>query len=423
MATIAEQLIGSALEFSKKGPDALGALKTGAELATAANNIKQSREKLEQAKADNITQKWTVVGSMYDRWQKLPDGEAKKNIGTKVIPALLTNFGLAQDMNPAVAEILAKDPLAGAFINSKVRDGSINLPDMIAATKDVDTFTKFLVDNEMEKFGSAELLKSTIGESLPVLQKSYEEKLSSSESDNRAEIAARGRAEQLGNRQDFEIEKRFTDFVVRTSDKTRATFKDINAMQSGIRTANDLLSGLEAKLRKGETLSSSERAKLGVAMEPIVRGIGQAKGPLSDDDLSRIVGRYGISGKFDEITEKFITGKPSMEQIKAFKDIIEAGAKNIDADIQAKARQLQGTWSLPEFRGKEGEIERAVRLNEYTRPTLPKKAKSKDAINIGGKQYSKSALKKLIDKNQNLLDKLAEESQMTVQEVQKLLGD
>ena len=246
MASIADMLVNSALQTSQNAPDIGGSIQKGAALGEHIANVQNQRAALEQKKQDQNNEKWGLVGSMYDRWQKMPDGEAKKNIGTKVIPAMLDSFSLTQDMNPAVAEMMAKDPTIGVFLNSKVMDGTIKLPDMLTASKGSDTFIKFITDHGLAKFGSEQLIKSTLDENLPALQKSYEDRIKENESFKRTQLqanAAAGKAE-AGRDATGQV-KADQDFAPKVNEYAmeggRATFeKNIASLESGLA---DLKSG------------------------------------------------------------------------------------------------------------------------------------------------------------------------------------
>lgn len=199
MASVAEQLIGVVAQGNARSNDNL---QTGAQLAQTVENIAAQRQKLEDAKREVVEKKWATVGQMYDRWMKLPDGAAKKTVGEKVIPAMLNNFGLDKDMNPAVAEMLAKDPTVGSFLYAKVLDGQAKLDDIISATKDPITFTQFVTENGLDKFASEQMLKSSIEESLPSLEEAAKFRVQQEIGLQKAETMGGPRQGQLDARRD-----------------------------------------------------------------------------------------------------------------------------------------------------------------------------------------------------------------------------
>jgi len=249
MASIAEMLIQSGLQTSKEAPDISGSIMKGAQLAQTVEEMQMKRQNLEQAKVESQNKKWSLVGNMYDQWEKMPDGEAKKNIGTKVIPAMLNTFGLSQDMNPAVAEMMSKDPTIGAFFTAKVRSGDIDFGELTDAMRQPDTFLAYLTAKGYGQYADEKLLgltRSTLQSSLPELKKASEEKVSSNEQDRRAKMQAdaslgkqiQGQEAAPFVRAGEEAAKEFSNYKLIGGsagyDKTEAALKEaIAALRSG----------------------------------------------------------------------------------------------------------------------------------------------------------------------------------------------
>lgn len=110
MATIAEQLIGSALQFSQKGPDALGALKTGAELAQAAESIRGNREKLELAKQEAQVAKADKIMSAIEKGSQFKDKAAQNLFFKNYVPGMVKALKMEEFFSPELMEYVQASP-------------------------------------------------------------------------------------------------------------------------------------------------------------------------------------------------------------------------------------------------------------------------------------------------------------------------
>lgn len=239
MASFAEMIYGTAQDVAQGSFGGVAEkFAQGAQLALKQEELQQNRAQLEQRKQQLESAKWDKLGQLYEQYDKMPDGPAKKNFGTKVIPANLSVMGLSQDMNPAVAEMLTVDPEMGAFLRSRALEGKVTQAQIAQAIKDPQKFTSLANELGFASWADEKMISGTAQKYGPEIAKAEETALKR-QSEERASVA---RAQAAGSRGN-EIQGRFEQ-----SQKTKLVDK-LNAI--GIPGLKSAVSELDSAMPSG----------------------------------------------------------------------------------------------------------------------------------------------------------------------------
>jgi hypothetical protein len=144
--TIAEMLIGSALQGAGETADLAGSLQKGAALGIQVEQTKQARATLENKKQELEMQKYEKVGGMFDTAAKMPDGPAKKAFMKQYVPKAISALGLEEAFDPAVKEMLLGDPQVASFLVSQIREGNAPISILGDAEEAARYATKMNID-------------------------------------------------------------------------------------------------------------------------------------------------------------------------------------------------------------------------------------------------------------------------------------
>lgn len=121
--SVADMLVGSALQSADKAPDISGAIESGAGLAMKIQQMKQSQQALEQKKQDQELAKFEKVGSWFDMYSKMPEGPAKKSFGDNFIKNGINALGVGDKFHPLNQEMILKDSKLAGAITDGIRRG------------------------------------------------------------------------------------------------------------------------------------------------------------------------------------------------------------------------------------------------------------------------------------------------------------
>lgn len=148
MSTIANMLIGSALESAGQTPDLAGSLQKGAALGLEMEKVQQSKVQLEQKKAELEMQKFEKVGGLFKTASEMKEGGAKKTFMKNVIPKTISALGLQEAFDPAVQEMLMVDPLLAASVAEEMRKPESKLT--VADLKDPEKIASFAAARNLD---------------------------------------------------------------------------------------------------------------------------------------------------------------------------------------------------------------------------------------------------------------------------------
>lgn len=152
MATIAEQLIGSALESAQKAPDLGQAISRGAELAKSIQDTQIQREALEQKKAELQQQKLSHFGDLVSKVHEFKDSGAKSGY-VKFLQAQ------NQQLNLGIAPEALNFAFAGpeniqrvATLQTMVQNGDISGTQAIGILSQPDQFANLVPKQILDKY-------------------------------------------------------------------------------------------------------------------------------------------------------------------------------------------------------------------------------------------------------------------------------
>jgi len=192
MATIAEMLIGSALDNStKSAPDIGGALQKGAALGEHIAAVQAQRQQIELAKQKAEMDKFEKVGQWLDTYAKMPEGPAKKAFGSNYIPSGIGALGLSDKVHPDVLKMATTDSNFAAFLRSKTRSGDLSVADLNSPDKAAEMYAKY-----GKQFGDEQKFSQVVTDNNETLLKAESDALSSQEKDARAKTVAGSREGQ-----------------------------------------------------------------------------------------------------------------------------------------------------------------------------------------------------------------------------------
>ncbi len=110
MASIADMLVGSALENSTKVPDYAGSLQKGVQLGLQIQEVKLNRQKLEQTKAENSLQKYSKVTDLIKIAHESKDPAIANSLWKHAIPKTVKALGADDAFTDEFLETAAKSP-------------------------------------------------------------------------------------------------------------------------------------------------------------------------------------------------------------------------------------------------------------------------------------------------------------------------
>lgn len=269
MASLAEMVAGNAIEQAEKpGPSAslLQGYHQGAQLAMQQEKLQNEHAQLQQKAQEFQVAKWEKAGKLFDMYGKMPEGPAKKTFGTKVIPANLSVMGMSQEMNPAVADMMQTDPELGVFLQAKISDGTLKLPDVIAATKDSEKFAALATANGWSTWADQQLLAGTVEKNSKGLVTAQKEALDRA---SREKVGA-DRGAPMNNRTDAQMHNTALKGISTSDPQIKPLIQSYQNLQNAVRnfkeggsTPNELseLQGtVNSNLGIKGTTSAHERA-------------------------------------------------------------------------------------------------------------------------------------------------------------------
>ncbi len=110
MATLNDMLLGSAIESSKKAPDALKAMQTGAQLAQAASNVQAQRAQMEQQKEQIQVQKADKIMEAIEKGNNFKDKAAQNLYFKNHVPGMVKALKMEEFFNPEIMSYIQQSP-------------------------------------------------------------------------------------------------------------------------------------------------------------------------------------------------------------------------------------------------------------------------------------------------------------------------
>lgn len=190
-SSIADMLIGSALQNSTQAPDITGSIQKGAQLGEHIANVQAQRAQIEAAKQKAEQDKFEKVGSWLDTYAKMPEGPAKKAFGSNYIPTGIGALGLADKVHPDILKMATTDSNFAAFLRSKTRSGDLTVADLNNPDKAAEMYAKF-----GKQFGDEAKFQGVVTDNNEALLKAEADALASREKDARAQTVAGSREGQ-----------------------------------------------------------------------------------------------------------------------------------------------------------------------------------------------------------------------------------
>jgi hypothetical protein len=244
MASFAEMIYGTAQDSAQHAGEGLASgVAQGAELAMKAEQVQLQKQNLKRQQQELEMQKWSKIGEMYSTYDKMPEGPGKKVFGTQVIPANLRVMEMDQALNPAVADMMYKDPSIGALINSRVMEGRTTQADAILAAQSPDKFGAYMNDLGWKTSIDEKKIQGTVESYGPEFAKSENEALQ-----RKASIEA---AKLRGAGQTAPADKEITDFgKLIANPSSRA---DLGTLKRSMNAADAVLQLTDGRMPKGLT--------------------------------------------------------------------------------------------------------------------------------------------------------------------------
>lgn len=264
-ADFASMIYGTAQNVAQnQGAGLAEGFAKGASLALEQEKVLQSRAQLERQKQELENSKWKQVSDYYSLYDKLPDGPAKKTLGSKVIPASLSVMGLSQEMNPAVQDMLTTDPDLGAFLTSRAAQGQVNQAEIAQAIKDPKKFTELATKLGFATWADEKLLAGTAEKFGTQIGKAEEQALSRASSERAAQARVNAAAGQRTVQNATELRKEVTSHPVsKETFVINSSFDRIKGAFAGTPSAAGDLSGIFAYMKMldpGSTVREGEFA-------------------------------------------------------------------------------------------------------------------------------------------------------------------
>lgn len=379
MASIAEQIVGSALQSAQQAPDIAGNMAKGAQLAQQAEQISQNRAKLEQAKQEHELAKFEKVGGWIDTASKMPDGAAKKAFLRNFVPNGIKALGLQDKVDPTVFSMIQGDPNLGSFITHQIRTGKTNM----SVLSSPDGVAELAASPEYQQFGGLEALKNTVDATRPELEKAQEAQIKAGELEDRAEAYAAAQANKAGAaRADAgnvelskEIAKKYSDYSAAGGRAgLQSALTSLRSAANALQTGTVVTGGISNKIPgfKSDDVQSSLNPKL-LEMRT------QAQAALNT------VLRSTLGAQFTERE-----GERVLNQVWDDKLSPGANAKK----ILNKVKELESN-----VKGAESEFRRFGFMSEKT-----KSAADEGTFDIGGRKLNKDQIEALLKKNAKFRD-------------------
>lgn len=268
MASITDLLITGAQQTASQTPDYSKSFAQGAELAQNLERLKQNREELELRKEEAAQQKLTKIGSLYDTAAKMPEGKGRNAFLKSYIPNAIKALGFGDKIDPTVQEMLSATPQAVSYIQAKLTDQSLALPDVYEALANPEKMATLMSKTELEKFGGAEAIKSALADYPETLQKAYTTGITEAGKSERASTMA-GVQETKSKREDVDnLRKELTSNpVVKDTNEIGSSYARIKEVFTGPPSPAGDVSGVYAYMKMLDPRSTVREGEQAQARE------------------------------------------------------------------------------------------------------------------------------------------------------------
>lgn len=192
--SVADMLVGSALQSSDNAPNISGAIESGVGLALKVQQVQQQREALEQQKQQQYQAKIEKFSSLYETAAKLPPGAARNGLFKTVIPKTRDALGLQKEFPDDSMVILNANPEVVGYLKAKVEANEMTLPQLLANMQDAQWIADNVPAALQAKAGQD--LTPQVTEDMEALQKSENFRINEKNQSENAKEQARAQAKR-----------------------------------------------------------------------------------------------------------------------------------------------------------------------------------------------------------------------------------
>lgn len=357
MATLAEQLVGSALQSSQQAPDITKSITSGAALAQSVQQVQQNREKIELEKQQHQLMKVDKLTSAMEAGAKMKSKSARNAFFKNYIPSMQQALGL-QDFIPAdTMKMIEADPEEAkkfSLLKTKIMNGDMTY-DQAVAQMDPEAWV-VMDDNEVLQLEASEKFR-----------------IQQQEMNKRSENPNNRLENQFDVRQYQEVKNDFDTATKDVRGEIVAGQKAMAALESG-----------------GPIAASSVRTQLA--------RMSSEKGPLSDTDLQVYGGSQDLFTRMKTFIEKNKSGNLAPETRKEYEDLIgeymSVAQAKVGAELDRSSQSASGLGLDPE------RAKKVIAADNYLKPVGGPK------FEVLGRKLSKKQLKSMLDKKPSLRDKI-----------------
>ena len=360
MPTIAEQLLGSSLQaVQNQDSGIVSGLQSGVKLAQQVQQIQQSREQLELKKDYALAAKYNSAMNSVQTLGKIPPKARKAYIKDFLKPRL-EQFGF--NASDAFFNGLQDDSFDVGKALESVNEYGLEFKNSLQTGQPLSDRAKELMGIMQPWMETGQMPTQWLRE-----EQQQQVKLRSQE------LAGQARERRLeGTQQRFETretrrgQERFTDFTKSLASEVRTKFTPIEKSKVAIRNGHSSLQKIVTDIQGGKKPSS-------IDFNVAARGLAKAfnSGAMSDVDVADFKNLTGIQEITEDKINKWVTGNVNTTAVGSLLGIAQRSGANLDQQAQTLAQSFRPQFQTPEFNGREKEIERVVKLDTFTTPTIP----------------------------------------------------
>ncbi len=158
MATIAEQLIGTATQNAGNVTDIGASIHQGAQLAQTVQNMQAQRQQLDMKREELDDSKWSKFGELTKIGHDMPESKARDIFLNKTLPAAGQSL-LPNQIHPQVMEQLTKEPSVGSYLQDEVKTGRMSKTEMKQTLADPELYAKVFASDDYKSHMAAKDLE------------------------------------------------------------------------------------------------------------------------------------------------------------------------------------------------------------------------------------------------------------------------
>jgi len=381
MPTIADQLIGSALESSQKAPDISGSLQRGAQLAESVQNIQAQRARIEQAKEEIQFKKIEKYADLLTTASKMDPGNARRALLNDYIPNMKAALGLNDIIPEQSQKIFEAEPALAPFLVSKIQANEISYPELLQNAKNPEWLIKRLP--EVQTFLAQEKLGESISDNGNALGEAEKFRLQQVNAEKRSENVAGPRA---GN-----LNARLADQAAAAADKIHndTILKQSTNQMQNVDKASKLLSGTPAWIAINEAMQD-----LSTAMNPKSGGSDHKLKQLEIDNFDKKLAEYAA----------YSTKNPDQPANREVVDFVKHFADRLDKTYREQITARAKLLGKKETAFAKNNPEASHQINEAVKSYTSGTAwRANATYNVRGRYLSADQIKALPQEAQTLL--------------------